>query len=137
MSTKARRDAIHDVFSKKINQKKKKAASVKRKELKNPPIPPTVNNYEANNPVVAKSLNQHPAPVHNKRNIAKTEGMPAVNGKSGEKVVKKAVTRVKSKDIKVDEGDAAIGGKNVKSKTTKNVKKRTSKSRQNKSEGKG
>ncbi len=132
MTTPSKRKAIHDLLSPKIAERRKRKKAAEAARVKNPPIPPTVNNYHKNKPFMARSLNVQPTtPV--KLKINPTIGMPAVNGKSGEEVVKKAVHKVRPKKPIVDPRDAALnvtpGGKSgPKSKTKRTSSKRTSKS---------
>lgn len=134
MTTPERKKKVYDMLSPRIAQNRKHRRKVANEEAKKgPQAPPKVDNYRVNHPRVARSLNIQPAPVHEKRNIPKTEGMVAVNGKSGEEIQKKAVTKVRPKKKKLDVKDAVIPPQQVKGdKDAKPRRKRTSTKRSSK-----
>jgi hypothetical protein len=85
---------IHEVMSKKFKDKKKRT---KDAAAKGPVEPATVDQFRKNKVARSKSLNIHIVDLAGPRQISPNEGMPAINGKSGEEVVKKAVTKVRPK----------------------------------------
>jgi hypothetical protein len=107
MATPAKKKATYDAFSPKIAQKRKIRKKIAKEQRENPPEPPKVDNYRVNKPRTARSLNVQPV-VAEQRKIASTEGMPAVNGKSGPEIVKKAVTKVRPKSPTPNVKDAAL-----------------------------
>ena len=118
-----------DAFSPKIAEKRKRRRQVANSTPPTPP--PTVDNYAVNKPRVARSLNIQPVqdkPLH----VSPNEGMPAVNSKSGKKLVEKAVTKVQPKKPAINPADAAIKEPVVKKKKTTKKKAR---GRQKKNEG--
>lgn len=120
----SKRKKTYDMMSPKIAEKRKARDEARRLETV---APATIDNYRVNNPKMARSLNVQPV-IQKKRELAKTEGMPAINGKSGEEIVKKAVKPVGSKVEEVNAADAAIKLSNVKKKKeTKDVTKSTRK----------
>jgi hypothetical protein len=132
MTSKKRR--TYDAMSPKIAEKRRAKAAAAEQEAR---TPATIDNYRVNNPKMARSLNIQPVQPQ-KRSLAKTEGMPAVNGKSGEEVVKKAVKPVGSKVLEVNPADAAIKSKNVKGKRQQDAnttRKKTTRGRTRKGEG--
>ena len=85
---------IYEVISKKFKGKKEQI----KKAAKNGAIEPaTVHQYTKNKVTRASSKNVHITDLAGPRNISPNEGMPAINGKSGPKLVKKAVTKVRPK----------------------------------------
>jgi len=117
---------IHRVLSKKWKP---------REEKKNIPVsePAKINQSEKNINSWAKPQNVH-ITVAPPRRVSKNEGMPAVNGKSGEEVVKANVHKPRRKEKRVKAGEAAIkqkattDGKSSSSKKTTSPRSRTPKS---------
>lgn len=134
MTTPKRKKLIYDMLSPKIAKRRmerKRAASDESVDF----TPVTIDNYKVNKPRVARSLNMQPV-IDEPRKLSKTEGMPAVNGQSGERIVRKAVTKVKSRQPSVNMKDAVIqqsslkGQKDVKKKRRRTTKKRTNKGKE-------
>lgn len=117
-----------DTFGKKIGDKlrakKKKMNDKKRK----PVVPRVILNYESK-PQYAKSNNERDVPA---RSISPKEGNVAVNAKTGPEVQRKAVTKVRSKTIKVDDAAGVIGV--TKKKVTKKKTVRKKRGRKKKAE---
>ena len=114
MTIPSKKKKVYDLLSPKIGDKRKMRRDVAKSQRDNPPVPPTVDNYRKNKPVMARSLNIQPV-IPERRKTSPTEGMPAVNGKSGARLVEKAVTKVRSKVKLPDLSNAVIpmtGGKN-------------------------
>ncbi len=134
MTTPQKKKQIFDMFSPKIAKNRRKRREVGKRESKDPQAPPTVNNYTHNKPTVARSLNMQPVAVEKRRVIPKTEGMPAVNGKSGQKLVDKAVTKVRPKVKTPDLKHAVIPRKSLKgAKDAKPARKKTTRKRASRS----
>lgn len=113
MTLPSKKKKIHDILSPKIGEKRKRRKEVAKSQRDNPPVPPTVDNYRKNKPIVARSLNIQPV-ISKPRKTSPTEGMPAVNSKSGARLVEKAVAKVQSKVKLPDLSHAVIpmtGGK--------------------------
>jgi hypothetical protein len=108
----SKRKKTYDLMSPKIKDKRRAKAEAG-------PLgaiaPATIDNYRVNNPRMARSLNIQPV-IQEKRQLADTEGMPAVNGKSGKELVQKAVKPVGSRVEEVNAADAAIKPGTVKKK---------------------
>lgn len=79
-----------------------------RRKTKDAQEPATVEQFKKNKVTRAKSRNVHIVDLAGPRSISPTEGMPAINGESGEKIVKKAVRKVKSKELVMDPTAGAI-----------------------------
>lgn len=126
MTSPQQKKKVYDMLSPRIAKNRAHRRKVGKEEAKGPQTPPTVDNYRMNKPLVARSLNIQPV-VQKRRVLAKTEGMPAVNGKSGDEIVKKAVTKVKPKKPTPDISAAAISQKDLK-KEIKGVKQKRKKS---------
>ena len=101
---------IYKQLSAKFDQKKKRVKKLQGLHSRQgAPTPPKVPKATRSTVVRAMSNNIHVANVVGKpRAISPTEGMPAVNGKSGPEIVKKAVRKPKSRIAKVDPTAGAI-----------------------------
>ena len=101
---------IYKQFSAKFDQKKERVKKLARLQSRQgAPIPAQVPEFTKKTVVRAMSNNIHVANVVGKRrSISPTEGMPAVNGKSGPEVVKKAVRKPRSRITEVDPTAGAI-----------------------------
>jgi hypothetical protein len=97
---------IYDVISKKFKAKKEQVEKVATRD--GAIEPPTVHQYTKNKVTRASSKNVHIVDLAGPRNISPNEGMPAVNGKSGPEIVKKAVTKVRPKTPNLDPSAGAI-----------------------------
>lgn len=93
---------IYDQMGKFRDRKKRMEKTGPAKE------PPTVEQFKKNKVTRTKSRNVHIVDLAGPRAVSPTEGMPAVNGKSGEEVVKKAVTKTKPKATEIDPTAGAI-----------------------------
>lgn len=93
---------IYDMMSKKFREKREAV------ERDGPEVPPEVHQYKKNNATRSKSSNIQIANLAEPRNISPTEGMPAINGESGEKIVKKAVRKIPTKEKKIDQTAGVI-----------------------------
>lgn len=100
-------DKIYEVLSKKHGQRLKRMEELPLSVVNLPP--PSVDNYKMNIPNVSKSSPSSLANVaKEERLISPTEGMPAVNGESGQAIVDKYVVPVVSKIETLNPEDAAI-----------------------------
>lgn len=77
--------------SKNIHVPKKKEEAAEK-----PTKPAEINNFEVNNPTMAKSLNQYPAETIKPRNVK--DVVPAVNGKAAPHLVHKPEPQVREQD---------------------------------------
>jgi len=89
---------IYNQMSKRHGRKQEKIEGLNKKK-KVAPVPPTVHQFKKNETTLGSSINLHITELAKTglRLVSPNEGMPAVNGKSGPEVVKKAVAKVKSK----------------------------------------
>lgn len=103
---------IYDTISKNWGDRKKRLHEKTEERIRKglpPELPPTVDQYRKNIVTRAKSNSIHITELAGvKRQVSPNEAMPAVNGKSGEEVVEKAVTKVKTKKKEPDPTAGAI-----------------------------
>ena len=104
---------IYNQMSKKAGERKARIESLVRKRMSvgNKPIePPTVEQFKKNMVARTKSNSVHILELAGAgpRQISPNEGMPAVNGKSGPELVKKAVTKIRPKQKRLDPTAGAI-----------------------------
>ncbi len=103
---------IYTQMSKKAGERKKRIDKVIQKRMKSGAgavEPATVEQYKKNVVVRVKSNSLHITELAGVgRRISPNEGMPAVNGKSGKEVVKKAVTKIRPRRKEVDPTAGAI-----------------------------
>lgn len=104
---------IHKQLSKRSGARKErlnKIVAERMKVNKKPVEPPTVDQFTKNVVARAKSNSIHILELAGvgRRHVSPNEGMPAVNMKSGEEVVRKAVTKVLPKVKEVDPAAGAI-----------------------------
>ncbi|TFH25875.1 hypothetical protein E4G67_00275 [Candidatus Bathyarchaeota archaeon] len=97
---------IYDMMSEKFDGKKKRANTIAKKL--GAVEPPTVDQFKKNKVTRAASKNVHTVNLVGPRHVSKNEGMPAVNGKSGPELVKKAVTKIRLKEKRLDPAAGAI-----------------------------
>lgn len=97
---------IYNAISKNWGDRKKRLHEQAEERIKQglpPELPPTVDQYRKNIVTRAKSNSIHITELAGvKRQISPNEAMPAVNGKSGEEIVEKTVTKVKPKKKELD-----------------------------------
>jgi hypothetical protein len=103
---------IYSQMSKKAGERKKRIDKVVNARMNSgsgPMEPPTVEQYKKNIVARTKSNSLHITELAGVgRRISPKEGMPAVNGKSNEEVVKKAVRKIRPKTKEVDPAAGAI-----------------------------
>lgn len=103
---------IYKKLSKKHGKRRERSLEVAKKRLRSglgPQEPPTVDQYKKNIVVRVKSHDVHITELANsKRQVSPNEGMPAVNGKSGQEIVEKAVKKVGTKKTEIDPTAGAI-----------------------------
>jgi hypothetical protein len=104
---------IYNQMSKKIGERKVRQQEMTDERMRSgkPPLePPTVDQFRKNIVARTKSNSVHILELAGAgpRQTSPNEGMPAVNGKSGEEIVEKAVTKIKSKTPEVDPTAGAI-----------------------------
>lgn len=95
---------------------RKKRAQEKSVERKGPEVPQKVHQFTKNKVTRSRSNNVHIVDLAGPRSIAPTEGMPAVNSKSGKELVEKAVHKVKPKQKEVDPSAGVIEPNSTKTK---------------------
>jgi len=104
---------IYKQMAKKSDKRKERIQKLVDKRMKEgskPIEPPTVEQFKKNIVARTKSNSLHITELAGAgpRNISPNEGMPAINGKSGPEVVRKAVTKVRPKNKEVDPTSGAI-----------------------------
>lgn len=98
---------IYNVLSKKSAARRQRVESLGRLPVEQPP---TVHQFQKNKASRTVPMNIHILEAANagRRQTSPTEGMPAVNGRSGPELVKKAVAKVRSKTKTPDPTAGAI-----------------------------
>jgi len=104
---------IYKQMSKRASSRKDRIDKIVKQRMvsgESPVSPPSVDQYKKNIVVRIHSNSLHITELAGarKRHVSPNEGMPAVNSKSGEEVVKKAVTKIRSKVKKADPTAGAI-----------------------------
>lgn len=115
---------IYKQISKKAGQRKARYEELVAKRIRSgdkPPEPPTVKQSDKNITSTTRSNSLHITEMAKTppRQISPNEGMPAINGKSGEELVKKAVTPVRPKVKPIDPTAGVI--KKLDKKKSKNI----------------
>lgn len=103
---------IYKQMSKRSGERKKRLEDIVMKRMTTGKLaiePPTIEQFKKNVVIRTKSNSLHILElVGAGRHISPNEGMPAINGKSGPEIVKKAVTKVRPKYKELDPAAGAI-----------------------------
>lgn len=97
------RDKVHEMLSRKFHEMRAR----KLAQYAAAPVE-TLKETKSDEPLVAKPTNAVQTVLQEQRVLSPMEGMPAVNGKSGQNVVDKYVRPVVTKEKSVDVSVAAI-----------------------------